>query len=368
MIGSGAVVGALSARDLLKQRASDAISLGDSIASADTAEELGAIWSELTVVARGLVYEEVDARDIAAVISNELRALTRRACELAERELIDAGEGPPPVSYAMLVLGSGGRGESLLAMDQDNAIVYKDIDDVDGSADAWLKKLGKRVADILDSVGVVYCQGGVMAQNAAWRMSESQWRQTIARWISRSQPEDILNADIFFDCRPVHGDVELGDSLRRDAIAHASQSRNFQRTLATTASHFETPIGMFGRFRLTNGRVDLKKGGLFPIVSTARVVALRHGIEERSTPGRLESISGNLELQAEVANALIEAHKILLHAVLRQQLRDLDRGVALSNAVRPSELSKREQQELRWALEQIPGLPNLLGTPLFATS
>ena len=216
---SGAIVGALSARDLLKQRASDAISLGDSIASADTAEELGTIWSELTVVARGLIYEEVDARDIAAVISNELRALTRRACELAERELIDAGEGPPPVSYTMLVLGSGGRGESLLAMDQDNAIVYKDIDDADGSADAWLEKLGKRVADILDGVGVAYCQGGVMAQNAAWRMSESQWRQTVARWISRSEPEDILNADIFFDCRPVHGEVELGDSLRRDAIA-----------------------------------------------------------------------------------------------------------------------------------------------------
>ena len=291
--GSGGIVGALSARDLLKQRADDAISLGDSIARAESAPELGAIWTELTVVARGLVYEGVDARDIAAIISNELRALTRRACELAERELLVAGDGPVPVPYAMLILGSGGRGESLLAMDQDNAIVYQDLEDGEAEVetDAWLEKLGKRVADILNGVGVAYCKGGVMAQNASWRMSQSRWRQTAASWISRSQPQDILNADIFFDCRSVHGANDLSEALRLEAIELAAQSRSFQRTLAMTASRFETPIGMFGRYRLTNGRIDLKKGGLFPIVSTARVLALQHGIAERSTPGRLQMIA-----------------------------------------------------------------------------
>ena len=34
------------------------------------------------------------------------------------------GHGAPPCPYAMLVLGSGGRGESLMAPDQDNAIVF----------------------------------------------------------------------------------------------------------------------------------------------------------------------------------------------------------------------------------------------------
>ena len=65
-------------------------------------------------------------RNTAAIVSHELRALTRRATELAEVRMIDDGWGPPPQPYAMLVLGSGGRGESLLAMDQDNAIVYAD--------------------------------------------------------------------------------------------------------------------------------------------------------------------------------------------------------------------------------------------------
>ena len=144
-----APVGALSARDLLKQRASDALSLADSIETARSAEDLGRIWADLTTVARGLVHEEVDPRDIAAVISRELRALTSRACDIAEQ-----GNGSPPVPYAMLVLGSGGRGESLLAMDQDNAIVYTQ-GERDGETDKWSAALGKRVSQILNMAGGV---------------------------------------------------------------------------------------------------------------------------------------------------------------------------------------------------------------------
>ncbi|MEQ9608170.1 MAG: exonuclease domain-containing protein, partial [Kiloniellaceae bacterium] len=90
---SGKLVGALSARDLLRQRASDALSLGDSLEQAETPEDLGRIWAGLTTVARGLVYEEADPRDIAAIVSRELRALTKRACELAEAILAARGEG-----------------------------------------------------------------------------------------------------------------------------------------------------------------------------------------------------------------------------------------------------------------------------------
>src|SRR5690606_4235007 len=61
---SGALAGALSARDLLRQRASDALSLGDSLEQAGSAAELGRVWSGLTTVARGLTFEEVDPRDI----------------------------------------------------------------------------------------------------------------------------------------------------------------------------------------------------------------------------------------------------------------------------------------------------------------
>ena len=147
------IVGALSARDLLRQRADDAVLLGDDIDAANSAGQMAAVWGNIVLVAKSLVAEEVDARDVAAVISRELCALTRQACKLAEREM----PGPPPCPYAMLVLGSGGRGESLLAMDQDNAIVFAE-GEPGGPEDQWFAELGRKVSDMLDAAGVPYCK------------------------------------------------------------------------------------------------------------------------------------------------------------------------------------------------------------------
>src|SRR5262245_45803872 len=81
---SGNVVGALSARDLLRLRASEAVSLGDEIDEAHDAGPLAAAWTKLPHVAASLIAESVNARDIAAVISRELGAATRQAAVIAE--------------------------------------------------------------------------------------------------------------------------------------------------------------------------------------------------------------------------------------------------------------------------------------------
>lgn len=359
----GGVVGVLSARDLLRQRADDAISLGDGIERADSADALEQVWSDLTLVARALVYEGVDARTIASMISRELRALTERACQLAEQRMASEGLGDPPCDYAMMVLGSGGRGESLLAMDQDNAIIFRD-GEPGGTVDQWFESLGRHVADTLNGAGVAYCKGGIMASNADWRMDANRWKTTVRSWVSRSRPEDILNCDIFFDAMPVHGTVELADTLRENAIAEAGQVRRFLTTLAMNAANFDNPIGWFGRFKLDEGRVDLKLNGILPIFSTARVAALQYGLNHRSTPARLSGLKETGEVSERTVDTLIEAHRILLNLILRQQLRDLDAGLALSNKVDPTELTELDRQEMRWALEQIPRVTGFLGTPV----
>ncbi|MDE0255255.1 MAG: DUF294 nucleotidyltransferase-like domain-containing protein, partial [Rhodospirillaceae bacterium] len=358
---SGALCGALSARDLLRQRAGEAVALGDSIESARSRFELGRVWSQLTAVARALVFEEVDARSIASMISRELRALTARACELAAAEMAEAGLGEAPAPYALLVLGSGGRGESLLAMDQDNALIY--ADDAPDGADEWFEQLGRRTADILDETGVIYCPGGIMASNAAWRKPLGVWRETVRSWIGRSRAEDLLNCDIFFDAQAVLGARDMADSLRAEALELARQARNFHKFLAISAGNFDTPVGMFGRFRTEAGRVDLKIGGIMPIFSAARVIALMHGVEARTTPKRLAAARGIETVSGKDVDDLVGAHRILLSLILGQQLRDIDAGVALSNKVAPSELNGFEKQEMKWALEQVPLVSNLLGVP-----
>ncbi len=360
----GTPVGALSARDLLNRGAADRVARGDAIDRARTPAELAHIWSELTEVFAGLVAEDIDARTVASIISRELRALTRRACELAEADMMREGLGPPPVPFSVLVLGSGGRGESLLAMDQDNAIVYAS-GNPDGHEDRWFATLGLRFSDILDAAGVALCSGGVMARNPQWRMDLGRWRATVGEWIGRSQPQDVLNCDIFFDGTVVYGDTGLGDSLRRDALAMAANSRPFLMALRMNAGDYPAAFGMFSRLRLKQGRIDAKRVGLMPIFSVARVLAIEHGLLDRATPERLDATRGLSDVHRGSIDNLIEAHRILLDAMLRQQLRDIDRGLPHGNTVAPKDMADAQRQQFRWALTQVGTIKDVLDLPLF---
>jgi CBS domain-containing protein len=352
----GKIVGALSARDLLRQRADDAILLGDYIDTAETTGEMSAVWGKIALVAKSLVAEEVDVRDIAAVISRELCALTRQACILAERSM----ETPPPCTYAMLVLGSGGRGESLLAMDQDNALIYAE-GEPGGPEDLWFEELGKRVSTMLDAAGVPFCKGNIMASNPEWRKSVEGWHAVVKTWLRRQSPEDIMKCDIFFDAVGVHGDRQLSTVVLKKAFKWARKSTPFIKLMSINACKNSPPLGMFGRFKLVNGRMDLKMGGIMPLFSTARILAIKHSERVRSTPDRFAAVSDDLASFQSTLRNLVEAHRIIFNAILNQQLLDLEAGIPLSNSVDPGTLSSSSRDQLKWALEQVPNVSNLLG-------
>lgn len=99
------------------------------------------------------------------------------------------------------------------------------------------------------------------------------------------------------------------------------------------------------------------------LFSSARVLALKYGLQERSTRDRLLAAKSHLDVGDEMIGNLIEAHRILLDTILRQQLRDLESGLALTNGIIPGELTGLQRDNLRWALDQIPLTTNLLGTP-----
>ena len=191
--------------------------------------------------------------------------------------------------YAVAVLGSAGRGESLLAMDQDNALVF-DEGAPGESGDAWFGKLGIHIADILHEIGVPYCKGGVMAKNPAWRGSMFTWRDRINQWITVARPDQLLSVDIFFDMRPVHGDGRLCLRIWQEAFDIARNDFGFAKLLIENAGNVDAGLGLFGQFKTKDGRINLKNAGLFGIVSTARALAICHHVVERSTPARLQGI------------------------------------------------------------------------------
>ena len=210
-----------------------------------TRTRLALAWAKLPRVAESLLAEGLSGRDMAEVISRELGALTGQAAVIAEQIMRERGRGDPPCGYAMIVLGSAGRGESLLAMDQDNAVIFE-RGEPDGEEDHWFAAFGTHVADILHEVGVPYCKGGVMAKNAPWRGSVATWQKRVDHWIMRSSPEDLLSVDIFFDLRAVHGDGSLAVSVRQAAFAAAEGQVAFAKLAGRGCAHSIEP-DLFGR-------------------------------------------------------------------------------------------------------------------------
>ena len=339
---AGAAIGMVSQRDLLHHRASAAAELGDAVACAGDAAALAAAHSRLPEVAAGLVAEGLAGDAAARIVSNEIRALTGRAASIAVERLEREGYGPAPAPWCVLVLGSGGRGESLLSADQDNAIVHAGSEE----DDEWFAALGAHIADLLDEAGVRRCQGGIMGSNPEWRGTMEAWRDRVAGWLRRSNPEDLLHVDIFYDLLPVGGAAELGRALHADAVDAAGRTPAFIALLAESVAAMSPPIGMFGRLRATDGRVDLKMGGLLPLVGVARTLALRIGSRARSTPERIQDASAAGRVSSPDAEALVRIHRSLLTLILGQQLEDLSAGVSPSARIEVRRLSRADQRAL----------------------
>jgi CBS domain-containing protein len=256
------------------------------------------------------------------------------------------------------VLGSGGRGESLLAADQDNAIIFAE-GEVGGAEDRWFAELGKRIADTLNTAGIPYCQGGVMAKNAPWRGSVELWRKRIRHWVGRSDPQDLLNVDIFFDQRPVHGHPALATDLFDYAFEWGHASPAFAKLLGDRLGGFGTPFTLFGGLRTSEGRIDLKKHGLFAIVSVARALAIRHDIRQHGTKARLEGLLARQIGSPDSVRALLEHHALLMSLLLSQQSQDLTQGIPVSNSIAPDRLSARQRDRLKEALHVTSHMDNL---------
>jgi CBS domain-containing protein len=360
----GAITGALSARDLLRSQAQQELLLRDEIEEATGVAELARSWAGMPAVVASLITEGIRSRVIAALISRAVQEVTQRAAILAEDRMRQNGQGDPPCRYAFAVLGSAGRDESLLAMDQDNALVFAS-GAPGGAEDRWFAQMSAQVADILHAVGIPHCRGGVMAKNPQWRGSVATWSTRVGHWLGRSNPQDLLNVDIFFDMRAVHGDIALVDDVWRAAFDAARGNPAFAKLLAETAGAAQPALGWFGRFKTEGGRIDLKKAGLFGIVTAARVLAIRHHVVERSTPARLSGVAGLTLKSGDDFDSLNEAHETFAELILRQQTADISDGIPPTNAVAVGPLSRRDRKRLRAALAAVEHLDRLARELLF---
>ena len=348
----GRAVGMLTSRALLKIRSANILSINDELSDAGDANDLGHVREQLPVLAEKLLAENVSALDVSCVISAVYCDMTRRAWEMAVRHMETSAAGPQPAPCALLVLGSGGRCESMLKPDQDNALVHSGTDD----DDKWFEAAATHMSKLLDDAGVPYCKGGVMASNPKWRRSLDGWKEEISNWVRSNNPDALLMVDIFFDFVVVAGDAELADRVRANALATAGSSIVFLTMLGAGFSNYSAPIGLFGRIKTTDGRIDLKLKGILPVISGSRIMALQHTIDATSTRARLGALVDERVLVSSDAMALMEAHELIQKIILEQQIADIKEGLDPSSWVNPRSLSPWHLGKLKNALKSLEGM------------
>ena len=358
----GIPVGFVSQRHLLQYRARGSNIMFDALESADDAQALASAYGRVKGVSAQLLSEDLGGVEIAQVISTEIQTLIQRAAELASQQMESEGHGAAPADWCVLLLGSGGRGESLLNADQDHALIHNG----DEKADPWFEQFGKFLSDILDTAGLPYCNGGVMISNKQWRGNVEDWNARVSNWIQRARPEDLLNIDIFFDFLPAAGDSKLVQNLHQEAVTLASKTHAFINLMAQSVKSVAPQFGVFGRIALVDGRVDLKRNGLLPLVSFARTLILRIGSTARATPERIREAIEVGRLSESDGERLIELQKQLLTLILKQQISDSIEGIPVSTKVDVKLLSNRESYRLKHELRHLDTMVSQINT--FTTS
>ncbi len=355
---SGRPVGIVTTTDLLRLEQANPVYLAGDIAKQPDVAGVAEVSNRLPQVVQSLVEQDASADDIGRVVTAVGDAVERRVIALAEAEL-----GPPPVPYCWVALGSRARLEQALAADQDNAIIIDDAMLPEHAA--WFEALATRVTDDLVTCGYPRCPGDVMATNPKWRQPLAGWREQFTSWLRQPVPDAILGASIFFDMRPVHGDVALFAKLQRRVLKASPASKVFLAHLAKNATANEPPLGFFRGFVLEKAgdhkdTLDIKRGGIGAVVELARAHALSVGSPAVNTQARIQAAREAGILGDERADDLRDAFEFISYVRLRHQAGQVRRGEPIDNFVSPDALSSFDKRHLREAFAIVRGAQSAL--------
>jgi CBS domain-containing protein len=355
LVDGGRLVGVVASEDLLFAQTPHPVTLVREIGRAETVEDLRAAAARVTGLVRRLVGEGGTAYNVARLVTELNDRLVLRTLGLVLDALRTEEGGRPPGAFCWLAFGSEGRREQTLRTDQDNGLVYADAEGEPGPASAFYHRLGERMTTALVEVGFPPCPGNVMGSNPKWCQPLSTWVRYFDQWMRETTPEHVLAASIFFDIRPLGGEVELGQRLVELVRETAPKEVLFLRRMAQDVVEDRVPVGLFGRLVVERegprrGSVDLKRGGSRPLVGAGRVHALAQGLGETNTVDRFRASAARGAYTETEVRDIIGAYQHLLRLRLVHQLGQLDRGQEVDNHVRVDQLSRADTVLLRDAL------------------
>lgn len=312
-------------------------------------------------------------------VAAEMRALVRRALDVAPAEaltrlisaLSDAlgqrvielacAETPPGqrlerTDWCWIALGSEGRKEQTFASDQDNAIIFADSGNADARREQLLP-LALRINLMLADCGFPLCRGQIMASNPQCCLSLREWQARFLGWMIEGDAEALLNASIFFDFRPLHGNAALSFALGEWLATNAVDNPRFLLQMTENALQRQAPLGLLRDFVVARqgdfaGTIDLKLQGATLFVDVARVYGLACGSHASNTADRLKRAVQAGMLEREVVEASSRAFYFIELLRLKCQHASEMRGEAMHNHVAPAQLANADRRALLHALRQ----------------
>ncbi len=351
----------ISAKNLLKNQQYVLTKLISDIEQVEVPVQLSVIKNQLPQLMLRMFENTPDARNLTRIVSSVAEAVMRKCVALAINEI-----GAPPCKFAFIALGSVGREEQTLVTDQDNAIIYEDVDEsLSDNVAAYFNKMGEKVCLWLDDAGYVLCKGDIMARNPKWCQPVSVWQKYFSSWITAMEPAGLLDAKIFFDFRWVYGDVKMVRGLYSYLNTITNENPLFFYHLAQNCLYSKPPLNIFKNIVVESSgehreKFSIKKA-MTPLVDYTRIYALRHGISQSNTFARFNQLQVKGHLSEKECRELTLVYKYLMELRFKHQILSLSEGKEPDNYINPKMVTAMEQVQLREALSQVADFQTKMG-------
>ncbi|MFT5721076.1 MAG: CBS domain-containing protein [Motiliproteus sp.] len=339
----GQLKGIVELTDVLSHFSSHSHVIGLRIQRASTIEGLSHAALGLNDLIRSLASQGVKARfamDLVAAMNE--RVMSKLFTLLVPDDIL------PHV--CLVVMGSEGRGEQIMKTDQDNAVIMRDgLDWPDREA------VLARFTQTLIEFGYPECPGNIMVSNPYWVQHLGDWTDRMNRWAMDADGEALMNLAIAVDAKPVAGNPALFKAGRNWFFRQMHDNELFFSHFAKASLAFDTPLTFFGGIKTKDNAIDIKKGGIFPIVHGVRTLALQNRVMETNSFRRIDSLVETGVLQKQQGRDLSEALSIFIQIRLSQQLKRMDQDDFNDspNHILTDDLNRLDKDLLRESLQVV---------------
>ena len=345
---AGDPAGVVRVVDLARADVRDPLLIRSAIEEADDIEQLAEASRRLPATLVELSDNGVAATHIGAIHAAVVDAIVRRVLRLRRSAVLDA------VPLAWVLLGSLARREPLPLSDVDTAVVWADPAAESGgeppAADA-IRAAAREVLADLARCGLALCANGANADNPRFSRSRSDWIAAARTWQEDPmQTHALLLSAMVADSRPVTNPA-LGRSLTETIRSH-TRTRWFLRALLDEALSWRPPVGFIRNFVVHHsgehrGQIDLKAGGLAPIVWLARWIAIAAGDAPGTTIERLRRGATLGLLSADEADTLVHGFESIYALLLHHEVDAIRSGGAPTTFIAPRALDMLTRRHLR---------------------